>query len=231
MKGELVGSTQKHINSQDLLLMVNQARSQCGEGRVRNNDFISRVKDELEGEYYETFVKPSGDSGGRPVEVITMSLKQALRVAARESKTVRRSLVDKLEDMQARSAPPAIPTTFAEALQLAADQAKQLELAAPKVEFVNRYVESKGSFLFREVAKHLRAKEPDLKAFLIRHEIMYLLGKTMMPYQRHIDAGRFIVKTGTSTTTNHAFTQDRFTPKGFEWVSDLWRKENNEGNA
>lgn len=30
-----------------------------------------------------------------------MSIKQALRVAARESKAVRRSLVDKLEDMQA----------------------------------------------------------------------------------------------------------------------------------
>lgn len=48
----------------------------------------------------QDFVKPSGGIGGRPVEVAEMSIKQALRVAARESKAVRRSLVDKLEDMQ-----------------------------------------------------------------------------------------------------------------------------------
>jgi hypothetical protein len=92
--------TEKTIDSQSLLEMVNAARKQCGEKMVRNNDFVDRIKDELEGEFYETFVKPAGKSGGRPVEVISMSIKQALRVAARESKAVRRSLVDKLEDMQ-----------------------------------------------------------------------------------------------------------------------------------
>lgn len=89
------------IDSQNLLQMVNDARKECGEKPIRNNDFVARIKDELEGEYYETFVKPSGSNGGRPTEVIEMQLKQALRVAARESKAVRRSLVDKLEEMQA----------------------------------------------------------------------------------------------------------------------------------
>jgi hypothetical protein len=37
-----------------------------------------------------------------------MSIKQALRVAARESKAVRRSLVDKLEDMQALPVMPKV---------------------------------------------------------------------------------------------------------------------------
>lgn len=88
------------IDSQYLLQMVNDARESNGEKPIRNNDFVARIKDELEGEYYETFVKPSGTNGGRPTEVIDMQIKQALRVAARESKAVRRSLVDKLEDMQ-----------------------------------------------------------------------------------------------------------------------------------
>ena len=38
--------------------------------------------------------------GGADQVVIVMTYKQALRVAARESKAVRRSLVDKLESMQ-----------------------------------------------------------------------------------------------------------------------------------
>lgn len=85
------------IDSQTLLKMVNEARKLCSEKPVRNNDFIARVKDELEGETYEIFV---GQKNGAEIEVITMTFKQALRVAARESKAVRRSLVDQLESMQ-----------------------------------------------------------------------------------------------------------------------------------
>lgn len=91
--------TDKTIDSQSLLLMVNDARKQCGEKEVRNNDFIARIKDELEGEHYEIFVVQKLNK--TTSEKVVMSIKQALRVAARESKAVRRSLVDKLEDMQA----------------------------------------------------------------------------------------------------------------------------------
>lgn len=101
-KGSVTGKT---IDSQYLLDMVNAARKKCGEPEVRNNKFIEKVVDELEGEFYTKSVKPSGANGGRPVEVIEMTIKQALRVAARESKAVRRSLVDKLEDMQALQMP------------------------------------------------------------------------------------------------------------------------------
>ncbi len=85
------------IDSQKLLQMVNDARKQCGEPAVRNNKFIEKVVDELDG---ETYTKSVGRKNGADIEVITMSIKQALRVAARESKAVRRSLVDKLENMQ-----------------------------------------------------------------------------------------------------------------------------------
>ena len=81
--------TCKTIDSQYLLDMVNAARKQCGEPEVRNNKFIEKVVDELEGEFYTKSVKPSGANGGRPVEVIEMTIKQALRVAACESKAVR----------------------------------------------------------------------------------------------------------------------------------------------
>lgn len=89
------------INSQTLLKMINEARKLCSEKPVRNNDFIARVKDELEGEGYENFVTPMDKKkGGADQVVIVMTFKQALRVAARESKAVRRSLVDQLESMQ-----------------------------------------------------------------------------------------------------------------------------------
>lgn len=117
-------SVEKTIDSQYLLEMVNAARKQCGEPGVRNNKFIEKVVDELEGEFYTKSVKPSGIGGGRPVEVIEMSIKQALRVAARESKAVRRSLVDKLEDMQALPAMPKSQTGITEYRLAKADQLK-----------------------------------------------------------------------------------------------------------
>ncbi|HAV2159524.1 hypothetical protein ASV14_23045 [Enterobacter cloacae subsp. cloacae] len=113
---------EKTIDSQYLLEMVNNARKECGEGVVRNNDFIERIKDELEGEYYESFVVQKKNK--TTSEKVVMSIKQALRVAARESKAVRRSLVDKLEDMQAIPAMPKSQSGITEYRLAKADQLK-----------------------------------------------------------------------------------------------------------
>jgi len=94
--------TSGEIDSDTLLDLVNETRKECGEKPIRNNVFVDRIKDELVGEYYKTFVKSHGTRAGRPSVGIIMKMKQALRVAARESKSVRRVLVDKLE---ARSNP------------------------------------------------------------------------------------------------------------------------------
>ena len=40
------------IDSQTLLKMVNEARKMCGEPEVRNNKFVEKIEDELEGEHY-----------------------------------------------------------------------------------------------------------------------------------------------------------------------------------
>lgn len=74
---------EKTIDSQSLLAMVNEARKQCGEPSVRNNKFIEKIEDELEG---ETYTKSVGRKNGADIDVISMTIKQALRVAARESK-------------------------------------------------------------------------------------------------------------------------------------------------
>lgn len=113
--------TEKSIDSQYLLEMVNAARKQCGESVVRNNVFIDRIKDELDGETYKIFV---GQKNGAEIEIIEMSIKQALRVAARESKAVRRSLVDKLEDMQAIPVMPKSQSGITEYRLAKADQLK-----------------------------------------------------------------------------------------------------------
>ncbi len=83
--------------------------------------------------------KSVGRKNGANIDIITMTFKQALRVAARESKAVRRSLIDKLEELQQVSAAsPAIPQTLPEALRLAAELAEQKQLLEQKAHQLNQ---------------------------------------------------------------------------------------------
>lgn len=216
------------MTSIKLLEIVNQYRVEFGESAVRHNDFLARCRDELDGEPYENFVESA--RGRTPAfEAIRMNIDQCKLVAMRESKGVRRRVLARLNELEAKAVQPAIPTTLAGALRLAAEQAEQLEqqqsqfaLAAPKVAFVQQYVESSGLKGFREVAKLLGANEGRFREFLEGEKIMYRLGGAWTAYQPHINAGRFQVKTGTSQHSSHAYSRTMFTPKGVEWIAGLW---------
>ncbi|ENN9005920.1 phage antirepressor KilAC domain-containing protein [Salmonella enterica] len=192
---------QDGIDSQQLLKMVNEARKLFGENPVRNNDFIARIKDELEGETYENFV---GRKNGANIDIVTMSYKQALRVAARESKAVRRSLIDKLEALQQAQSPspvPAIPQSLPEALRLAAELAEQkqqleeqLQTAAPKVDFADR-VSNAGGILIGNYAKVVGLGPNFLFTWLRDHGILCASGsRRNVPKQNYIDQGFFTVR-------------------------------------
>jgi phage antirepressor YoqD-like protein len=98
---------------------------------------------------------------------------------------------------------------------------KQLAIAAPKAEFVDRYVQSTGNLGFRQVAKLLKVKENEMREFLISNRVMYRLAGSLTPYAEHIDAGRFEVNAGMAEhgDTSHAYQQAKFTPKGVEWLA------------
>jgi len=144
------------------------------------------------------------------------------------SAILRMKVIKRLHELE-QSQPAKIPQTFAEALRLAAEMEEekerlqlQLTEAAPKVAFVDRNVTATGSMTFRQVAKLLEAKEPELRLFLLDSRIMYRLNGVMTPYSQHIEAGRFEVRTGTTTDSNYTFSQSRFTAKGVQWIGGLW---------
>lgn len=219
------------MTSIKLLDFVNEARVEFNEAQVRHNDFLSRCKSELAEEPYETFVEPPRKTAEGQIpafEAIRMTADQCRLVAMRESKGVRRRVLARLKELEAQAAAGAfqIPTTLSGALRLAAQQAEQqkdqLALAAPKVEFVDLYVESTGIKCFREVAKLLKANESHLREYLIENRIMYRLNGKLTARQPHIAAGRFEVKTGTSERNGHSFTETKFTPEGVNWIAGLW---------
>ncbi|EPE5587940.1 phage antirepressor KilAC domain-containing protein [Escherichia coli] len=106
----IIPNTRDTIDSLTLLKMVNEARKLCGEPEVRNNKFIEKILDELDGEHYTKSVVEKMNKTS--MLVITMTFKQALRVAARESKAVRRSLhtmIQALEPINVENHPDEIP--------------------------------------------------------------------------------------------------------------------------
>lgn len=171
-------------------------------------------------------------TGGRPIEVYDLIERDCYLVVSGYSDEVRARVVDRWQELEAQTsgAVPQVPKTYSQALRLAAEQAEQIEQQAarleaqkPAVEFVGRYVEAGGSKGFREVCKLLSAKEPEFRAFLVDTSVLYQLGGRLVPYQQHIDAGRFEIKAGVTHDDHaYAFNQTRFTPKGIEWVAGKW---------
>ena len=105
---------------------------------------------------------------------------------------------------------------------------QQLEIQAPKVAFVDKYVAGNGNKTFRQVTKLLGANERKFRDFLKKEKIMYKLNGEWLAYQNHIDAKRFHNNTGISES-NHTFTRSLFTPKGVEWTAGEWAKFNLRG--
>lgn len=208
--------------------MINEARTAFGEVKVRNDQLLARIEDELEDELgvCKTIAHPQS---GVQMRYYDLTLEQCTLVGMRESKGVRRSVLAKLKELEAQQV-PAIPKTYAAALleagrlaQINEEQAAKLAEAAPKVEYVDRYVEAtSGSKGFRQVCKLLGAKEPEFRQFLSDKKIMYRLGGEWMPFAYHVEAGRFEVKTGVAN--DHAYNTAKFTAKGVTWVAGEWAK-------
>lgn len=167
----------------------------------------------------------------KPLGLYQLHKRDTFVVVARLSPEFTAAVVDRWQELEAMQAPK-LPQTMAQALRLAAEQAEHIEqqaellaLAAPKVAFVDRYVAApSGHKGFREVCKLLQANESHFRDFLLREKIMYVLAGKWTPHAHHLDAGRFVVKTGTAPVNEHAYAQAKFTPKGVEWIAGLWGK-------
>lgn len=170
------------------------------------------------------------DGTGRRLPLFNLPEDLTITLVSGYSVQMRHRIVKRWQELEARNTPVALPDfadpvaaarAWADATESKIKAEAALALAAPKVEMVDRYMDATGTQTFRQVAKLLGAKEPAFRAFLAARRILYQIGGTWTPYAEHLDAGRFVVKTG-SADNGHAFSTARFTPKGVAWVTGLW---------
>mgnify|MGYP002655753007 CR=1 FL=1 len=146
-------------------------------------------------------------------------------VVARLSPEFTAAVVDRWQALENRQKPTAlIPQSFSEALMLAAQLQAEKERNAPKVAFVDHYVEVGTSKSFRETAKILKISERALVNRLVEDKYLYRQSGVLLPYQSAHTKDLFTVKTGTAEH-GHNYTQTRVTSKGIEFIASRYASE------
>lgn len=124
-------------------------------------------------------------------------------------------LVDRWQELEKQQAPQ-IPQTYAEALQLAADQAKQLELAAPKVAFVDNLVERTNLLTATQVAQKHGKSAIWLNKALSELKVYNRNVTRVRAFQQwFVDKGY-----GEMKKTDQGFDQPLFTNAGEVWINE-----------
>ncbi|WP_313462504.1 hypothetical protein [Pseudomonas nitroreducens] len=99
-----IGGPAATMTTIDLRDMVNEARAAAGEPKVRNDQFIARVQDEL-GEELGVCKKIAHPQSGVLMDAYDLTRDQCELVAMRESKGVRRAVRDRLKELEAKALP------------------------------------------------------------------------------------------------------------------------------
>lgn len=145
------------------------------------------------------------------------------------SAVLRMRIIRRLRELEERAG--TLPRTLPEALRLAADMAERnaqlahkVQQDAPKVAFVNHYVEAGGNKSLRETVKILNMPEKAMIDVLLRDKVLFRQSGNLLPHALRQRDGLFTVKTGTSDY-GHAYTQTRVTPRGIQWIAERYASE------
>ena len=155
-------------------------------------------------EYYEYFI------GKRDSYVVVAQLSPEFTA----------KIVDRWQELEERQRPK-IPTNFAEALQLAADQAKQLELQAPKVAFVDNLVERANLLTATQIGQKHKLSAIKLNKVLTELKVYSRGVKRCKVFQQwFIDKGY-----GEMKKTEQGYDQPLFTNAGEIWINEMLYSE------
>lgn len=223
MNNLIAMSSEMTMSSLDLLEIVNNERSNAGESVHEPRKFLLKVQDELDLD--ETGKKFRLNSNQTESAYYDLTLDQMMLVGMRESKSVRRNVLDKLKSMQK----PQIPQTYAAALLEAGRLAMELEqsqeqlaIAAPKADVFDRVMEREALLNATQVAQQI-----GMSAIKMNRKLDELGGV----YNKCVKRGRAFCHDwvlsgyGEMKITEMGYPQPLFTTKGSLRVAEIFTSE------
>lgn len=223
MNSLIAMSSEMTMSSLDLLDIVNNERSNAGESVHEPRKFLLKVQDELDLD--ETGKKFRLNSNQTESAYYDLTLDQMMLVGMRESKSVRRNVLDKLKSMKK----PQVPQTYAAALLEAGRLAMELEqshaqlaIAAPKADVFDRVMEREALLNATQVAQQI-----GMSAIKMNRKLDELGGV----YNKCVKRGRAFCHDwvlsgyGEMKITEMGYPQPLFTTKGSLRVAEIFTSE------
>lgn len=172
-------------------------------GFIENSDFVS--------------VSKILESGGRSIEYhISIDMAKELSMLERNEngKQARLYFIECERIAKSRQ----VPQSFAEALQLAANQAKQLEVQAAKVNYFDKVCDTTGLVNATQVGQKFKMSAVTLNKNLDGLNVYNRSVKRGRAFQQwFVDAGNGIMR-----QTELGYPQPLFTAKGEQWIIETF---------
>lgn len=141
--------------------------------------------------------------------------------------TIRKLIIDRWKELENNT--PQLPQTMAEALRLAADQAElleeqalKIEQDAPKVKYVEAYMESEGLLSMTAAAKSLGFPPRTFTGKL--RDDRYIYGTPPLPYQQYMNTDIFKMVEGVGGNGRN-YSQIKVTAKGMMYFAKRYATE------
>lgn len=166
-------------------------------------------------------------SNGNKTKDFAISLdmaKELCMLARNEKGKQARQYFIEVEKKARKLSQPQLPQSFSEALQLAADQAKQLELQAPKVEFYEKVLESNSSFTTSQIADELDMTAQKLNKILKVENVIYKQSNEYHLYSKYKGKGYANIRTAPYKDSKGVVKTSHYlvwTEKGREFIHSI----------
>ena len=224
----ILQSEVKTMSSIDLLELINNVRVANNEEPLRRNSFNLKIEDELEGSHYTKNVVKN--QNGTESVVYELTIEQCTLIGMRESKGVRRTVLEKLKQLENHIQLPNFTdpaeAAIAWANEYKAKQALAIELKAaePKINFYDKVGDSNNLLIASKIGQSFKTN-PMSAVTLNKHL------EKLDVYNMAIKSGRvfkqwFVDKgLGRMVQNDNGYPQAKFTTDGQQWITEMFTNE------
>ena len=230
---QIMSTTSKHIpqmSSLDIVDFINDYRSKndLNPIQLRHSDFMAKVPKVI-GELSENYRSVYRDVTGRSLPCYVFYKREACLLAMSYSYELQALVFDRMTELENQISKPQLPdfTNPVESARAWADEfeakqiaLKQLEIAAPKVEFYNRVADVGNLMTASVVGKKIGMSAQVLNNNLESFKVYDKRQKGRVFSQWFIDQGFGEIK-----KTDNGFNSSKFTNKGEQWIIEKFVSE------